>query len=119
MVVAGDLVAMFRRTPQSEAFIRYLASASAQSFWARSAAGLSANLKVPLDRYPDPVSRKAAAALTQVREVVFGAGDMMPGEMSSAFWSACMSFVADPAGLDEILAGLEAVRKDAYHLPGN
>lgn len=119
VVVAGDLLAMFRRTPQSEAFVRYLASAPAQAFWARTASGLSANRNVPLDLYPDPVSRKAAAVLTQAQGAVFGAGDMMPSEMSRAFWSACMSFVANPADLDAILAALETVRKDAYQLPGN
>lgn len=113
-VIAGDLMSMFRRTPQSEALITYLASPSAQAFWATSAEGLSANRKVPLADYPDPVSRKAALTLLQAGGAVFGADDLMPGEMSNAFWSACMSFVSDPQDLDRILAGLEAVRRDAY-----
>ncbi len=70
---------------------------------------------MPLAVYPDPVSREAAAALIQADAVVFGADDLMPGEMSSEFWSACLGFVANPADLDRILAGLETVRKDAYH----
>ncbi len=114
VVIAGDLVSMFRRTPQSEAFVRYLASAPAQACWAESASGLSANRGVPLAVYPDPVSREAAAVLTQADAAVFGADDMMRSEMSSEFWSACLSFVANPEDLDGILAGLETVRRDAY-----
>jgi len=115
VVIAGDLVSMLRRTPQSAAFVEYLASAPAQAYWAESASGLSANRQVPLTVYPDPVSRQAAAALTQADAAVFGAGDLMPSEMSSEFWSACLSFVAHPADLDGILAGLETVREEAYH----
>lgn len=113
-VIAGDLLAMLRRTPQSEAFIRYLASAPAQRVWAKSGAGLSANRNVPLGAYLDPVSRKAAERLTRIEAAVFGAGDLMPSQMSSAFWSACMDFVANPGDLEAILAQLEAVRRDAY-----
>ena len=38
----------------------------------------------------------------------------MPDEMSRAFWQAALDFTADQTRLEDILAGLEAVRATAY-----
>jgi len=112
--IAGDLMGMFKKTPQSAAFIEYLTTAEAQAFWVKAANGISPNRKVALSDYPDALSKNAAQILTAADITVFDASDMMPSKMNTAFWSAIVSFVSDPGQLDDILAELESVRKDAY-----
>jgi alpha-glucoside transport system substrate-binding protein len=112
--ISGDLVGMFRKTPQAEAFLRYLTTAEAQGFWVRAGNGLSPNRQVPLDAYSSVLSRNAARILTSAELTVFDASDMMPSQMSAAFWSAVVSFVSRPGDLDRILAELDEVREDAY-----
>ncbi len=111
---AGDLFGMFKKTPQSSALTQYLTTAQAQDFWVKAADGISPNRDVPLSDYPDPLSHNAAQILTSADIAVFDASDMMPGKMNTAFWSAIMSYLADPGSLDSILAGLEKVRQEAY-----
>ncbi|MCK4543268.1 MAG: carbohydrate ABC transporter substrate-binding protein, partial [Spirochaetales bacterium] len=110
----GDLIGVFNDTPQSRAFINYLASVQAQSYWVSGAGALSANRNVSLVFYPDQLSKNAAKLLSSADMVVFDASDMMPGEMNTAFWSAVMDYVENPASLDSILKDLEKVRAEAY-----
>jgi hypothetical protein len=39
---------------------------------------------------------------------------MMPGEMNTAFWSAVLDYIENPANLDSILKNLDKVRAEAY-----
>lgn len=112
--IAGDLVGMFKKTPQSVAFIEYLTTAEAQSFWVKGGNGLSPNRNVPLTDYPNALSKNAAQILTSAEMTVFDASDMMPSKMNTAFWAGVVSFVSNPADLDSVLAELESVRADAY-----
>ena len=111
---AGDLVGLLRDTPQSRAFMQYIVTAEAQAFWTRGTGAMSANRSVPLEAYPDELSRNSAQILQQATIVVFDASDMMPSQMNTAFWSAIMSYVQDPGRLDSILSDLERVRQEAY-----
>jgi alpha-glucoside transport system substrate-binding protein len=110
----GDLVGLFNDTPQARAFVRYITTPEAQSFWTSGTGALSANRNVSLVFYPDVLSKQAAKILQDAEIVVFDASDMMPGEMNNAFWSAVMSYVENPLNLDGILLQLERVRKRAY-----
>ncbi len=111
----GDLVAMFNKTPQAEAFMRYLATPEAQAIWAARGGGyLSANQNVPESIYPDQLSRDEGNLLTSVEVVVFDASDQMPAEMTSAFYSAVLNYVQDPSSLDSILSNLDSVQSTAY-----
>ena len=112
--ISGDLVGMFRKTPQSAAFIEYLTSPEAQSFWVKGGNGLSPNRNVPLTDYPNALSKDAAQILTAAEYTVFDASDMMPSKMNTAFWSGIVSFVSNPGDLDRILSELDSVREDAY-----
>jgi alpha-glucoside transport system substrate-binding protein len=112
--IAGDLFGMLRRTPQSVALMRYLASAQAQRFWVQAANGISPNRQVPLSDYPDPLSRRAAQILTSSQAAVFDASDMMPSRMSAAFSSAILNALANPGQLDQVLGELEKVRAEVY-----
>jgi alpha-glucoside transport system substrate-binding protein len=112
--IAGDLFGMFKKTAQSTALISYVTTAEAQDYWVKPANGISPNRAVPLTDYPDPLSTNAAQILTSADIAVFDASDMMPSKMNTAFWSAIMSYLANPDQLDSILADLDKVRQDAY-----
>ena len=112
--IAGDLAAMFNKTPQSAAFAKYLTTAEAQSFWVKGSDGISPNRQVPVADYPDALSRRAAKVLTSADIAVFDASDQMPGKLNDAFFQAIMNYVSNPGQLDSILAGLDKVRQDAY-----
>jgi alpha-glucoside transport system substrate-binding protein len=111
---AGDLVGIFNDTPQARAFIEYLTTPEAQSYWTSGTGALSANRNVSLVFYPDVLSKNAAEILRKADIVVFDASDMMPGEMNNDFWSAIMTYVQNPAKLDSILADLERTRRRAF-----
>ncbi|TFG82474.1 MAG: carbohydrate ABC transporter substrate-binding protein, partial [Spirochaetales bacterium] len=110
---AGDCVVALKPSAAAAEFLKFLASAEGQTYWAATGA-LSTNRTVPLTAYTDPLTKEAARILNESEMVVFDASDMMPGAMNEAFWGAIMSFVNDPASLDKILADLDKVRMDAY-----
>jgi len=112
--IAGDLVGMFKNTPQAATFIKYITTSDAQDFWVKAADGISPNRAVPIADYPDALSKNAAQILTSADIAVFDASDNMPSKMNAAFWSAILSYLANPDQLDSILAGLDKVRADAY-----
>ncbi len=112
--IAGDVFGMFHDTPQARALMRYLVSADAQAIWVKRGGALSANKGVPLDDYPDPLSRRAAGLLVHASVARFGAGDMMPPEMTAAFYKGTLDYVSHPDQLRSILGHLEAVARDAY-----
>lgn len=109
---AGDLFGMFTDTPQSRALMQYLVTAEAQSIWVGRGGALSGNKNVT--NYPDDVSKRSAAILADAKIFRFDASDLMPKAMNDAFWKAMLDFTKDQSKLDEILASLDAVQKDAY-----
>ncbi len=111
--IAGDLVGMFRDTPQSRALIRYLATADAQAIWVRRGGALSPNHRVTPADYPDPLSRRAAALLRSSRIARFDASDMMPQSVQDAFYQATLEYVHDPRRLSELLVRVEQAAREA------
>jgi alpha-glucoside transport system substrate-binding protein len=112
--VAGDVFGMFHDTPQARALMRYLVTAEAQTIWVKRGGALSPNKGVPLDAYPDVLSRRAAELLVRAPAARFGAGDMMPPAVTAAFYKGALDYVAHPDHLQDILKHLEAVARDAY-----
>jgi alpha-glucoside transport system substrate-binding protein len=110
--VSGDIMGMFRDTPQSRALLRYLSTAEAQAIWVKRGGAISANRAVPLDVYPDPISRQTAQTLVGAQTVVFDASDLMPEAMNNAFWQAILQFVQGPNNLDSILQNLDRVQSE-------
>ena len=113
--MAGDLFGMFNDTPQAEALIRYLVTPEAQDIWVKIGGAISPNKDVPLDTYPDALSKKAAERLTSSEVAVFDASDMMPEAMNNAFWQAILNYVQNPQDLDSILQNLDSVQQSAYN----
>jgi alpha-glucoside transport system substrate-binding protein len=110
----GDLVGMFNDTPQARAFINYLTTPQAQSYWTSGSGALSANRKVSMVFYPDVLSKTAARILQDAQIVVFDASDMMPNQMNNQFWSQILNYVQDPSKLDSILQSLDKTRQQSY-----
>ena len=103
----GDSFAMYKDTPQAEAFIKYITSPEAQAIWVARGGKLGANKRVPLDAYPDALSKTAGAIIANAKTVVFDASDQMPDAMNTAFWKATLDYVQNPGNLDSILSSLE------------
>jgi alpha-glucoside transport system substrate-binding protein len=112
--IAGDLVGMFRDTPQARRLLAYLATAEAQAIWVRRGGALSPNRRVGLNDYPDPLSRRAAEILTTAEVARFDASDLMPEAVNAAFWKGTLDYVQSPQRLDQILEGLERIAREAY-----
>jgi alpha-glucoside transport system substrate-binding protein len=116
--IAGDEMAMFNQTPQSEALIKYLATPEAQDIWAKIGGGyLSPNSAVSVSDYPDQLSQKAAQRMASAVVTVFDASDNMPNAMQSAFYTAILNYIQKPDTLDSILQNLDSVQATAYSTP--
>ncbi len=113
-VVSGDTFSVFKKTPQSVALIKYLATAEAQTIWVKRGGKISPNNKTNLSDYPDAISKLTAQILRDAKIAKYDAGDLMPADMKNAYWAAVLSFVQDQTKLDSILAGLDKVQSTAY-----
>ena len=113
MTGGGDLFGMFNDTPQAQSMIQYLLTPEAQQIWVEKGGFISANKNVPLEAYPDEVSRKSAEILANAEVFRFDGGDLMPAALSAAFFDAVVEYVDNPGNLDAILSHLEEVSVDA------
>lgn len=112
--VAGDLFGMFHNTPQARALIQYLTTPAAQAIWVKRGGALSPNTQLPQSTYPDQISSEEAQIMTSAKIARFSAGDLMPQEMTDAFYKGVLDYVQNPGSLDSILANLDKVQADAY-----
>lgn len=111
---AADMLSMFRDTPESRAFLRYLAGPEAQEIWVSELGKLSPNARVSADAYPDDLTRKAAGMLVDADVFRFDGSDLMPAAVGSgAFWEGTLNYVAGD-DLDDVLMMIEFAAEDAY-----
>jgi alpha-glucoside transport system substrate-binding protein len=111
---AGDLFGMFNDRPVVRSLMEWLASAEAQEIWVRRGGFIAPNRDVPLDAYPDDLTRQAAEILVTAEVVRFDASDMMPAAVNDAFWAGVLEFVQNPGNLDAILQRIEEVAQESY-----
>ena len=71
----ANIVYAFNSSPATCSFLTYLASADAQSIWAKRGGFTSLNTKMSKDAYPDDVSRRLADQLISAKTFRFGLGD--------------------------------------------
>jgi alpha-glucoside transport system substrate-binding protein len=110
----ADVVVVFRDNPTTASFVEYVASAEAQSVWVERGGFTSVNRSVASESYPDALAAKAAEQLATAAFFRFGAGDMMPAQVQSAFWTGLLGYLQNPDDLDQILQDIEEVAQDAY-----
>ncbi len=113
-LIAGDVVVVFNDTPEVREFVKYLASAEPQTIWAQKGGFISANKQVPLDAYPDDLTRNMAKAIVEAQVARFDGSDLMPAAVGAgAFWQGVLDYVSGQP-LDEVLQAIEAAAQDAY-----
>ncbi|GEM46257.1 ABC transporter substrate-binding protein [Deinococcus cellulosilyticus] len=112
--VSGDMLGVFRKTPQTTALIKYLATPEAQAIWPSLGGKLSPNKRVPLSVLPNKLAVGFQKTLNGAKSVRFDASDLMPDQMNKAFWKSILDYVQNPSRLDQILGELEQTRKAAY-----
>ncbi|HUG29688.1 MAG TPA: extracellular solute-binding protein [Candidatus Limnocylindria bacterium] len=108
----GDLLGLFSDKAAAKDLLKYLVSAEAQQIWADRGGFVSANTKVTT--YPNPVEQKSADAIHNATVFRFDGGDLMPGTMKAAFFTAMVDFAENPGNLDQILAELDTIQSTAY-----
>jgi alpha-glucoside transport system substrate-binding protein len=110
--VSADIAVMFHDTPQARQLIMYLATAKAQAIWPHIGGGaFSVNKNVNQGVYPDSVSKKISAELTNAKTLCYSASDSMPSAMRDAFYRAVLEYLSDPNQLDQLLDELDKVRQ--------
>jgi alpha-glucoside transport system substrate-binding protein len=113
VIVAADLLVMFKNKKASQRLIKYLATAEAQEIWVKRGGALAPNKKVKLDSYPDELSRMATQILNDATAFRFDASDLMPAEVNNAFCKGALDYVGGK-NLDEVLANIERIAGEAY-----
>lgn len=116
LVVTGgaDLVVAFRDNPTVRSFMEYIASAEAQEIWVERGGFTSVNNNVDLDAYPDELARQSAEMLATATVFRYGAGDIMPSAVQTAWWTGVLEYLQNPNQLDSILQNIENQAVAAY-----
>lgn len=115
--VSADFVGMFTTgNPSATALLRYLATDDAQRLWVNQPLGyaLSADSRVTPAAYRDnPVQRRIAAILQphSGSTLCFSAADVLPPDVSAAFYRAVLRYTTGAEPLPDLLTGLDAVQK--------
>lgn len=115
---AGNLMIAFRDTPAIRAFINYLATPEAAEVWIKRGGFVSANKKVPLSTYTDPILRKASQDLTQAKTFRFDMSDQQPvsfgGTTGQGEWQIFQNFLKNPKNVNGTAQALESAAAQAY-----
>jgi alpha-glucoside transport system substrate-binding protein len=53
--------------------------------------------------------------LTAAPIVKYGAGDLMPAQVQTAFWKGLLDYIQDDSKLDSVLSTIESTAVSAYH----
>jgi alpha-glucoside transport system substrate-binding protein len=112
--VGGDLFGLFKDSPEARDLIKYLTTPEAQQIWVSLGGALSPNKQVPLNKYPDALSKQAGQILVGAKVTAFDASDNMPDAMNTAFLKGILDYVSNPGSLDSVLAHLDQVQTDSY-----
>lgn len=111
-VASVNPAGQFTDNPLASELMRFLAGKDAQQTWPGlpQSSAYSVNRQVLTSGvYADPVRQRIASTLSG-DELCLDASDVMPAEMSDAFYRGVLQYLADPASLDDVLSGLEKVR---------
>jgi alpha-glucoside transport system substrate-binding protein len=114
----GDIVAMLKDTPATEALIKYLATPQAATIWAKRGGFSSPNKDVSPGAYGDPLQRTTAVALAKASVFRFDMSDLQPAAFGATAgqgeWKLFQDFVSKPSDASGIAKKLEASAAAAY-----
>jgi alpha-glucoside transport system substrate-binding protein len=108
LVVGGDVAVQFRRDPDVDAFVAFLAGEQAGEPWARQGGFLSPKSSFDPDVYPTSAQRRIAELLTTASTLAFDASDQMPASIGSALlWQDITLWVAGVADYEAMALDLD------------
>jgi alpha-glucoside transport system substrate-binding protein len=117
-VVGGDVAVAFAGSTAAQRLVRFLATPDAAEPWAKAGGFLSPNRSVRARAYPDPLARRAAAALTRATTVRFDLSDLQPPAFGATaeqgMWKIFQEFLADPSDPAATARRLEAAATAAW-----
>jgi alpha-glucoside transport system substrate-binding protein len=108
---AGDVALMLKDTPQSEAFIKYLAGPDGAKVWAGEGGFTSPNTQVAVTAYPNPVLQADAKNLQDATAAVFSLDDEQKWEKD--MWTDMLHYLSNPSSLTSIEQTMESQAKAA------
>ncbi|MFI5911807.1 ABC transporter substrate-binding protein [Dactylosporangium sp. NPDC051541] len=111
---SGEMLGAFKDSPQTRAFMRYLATPQFATLVGSTGQWLPANRGVSAEQIPSALSKKAAQAYAKASDVRYAAQSAMPPAMQSAFFKAVLDYVKTPSSLDQILVNLDEQQRAAY-----
>jgi alpha-glucoside transport system substrate-binding protein len=118
VVGAGNLVITFRDNPAIEAFVKYLATPAAAVSWIKAGGFVSANKRVALSAYTDPILKKAATDLTHATAFKFDMSDQQPVAFGATTgqgeWKIFQDFLKNPSNVNGTASALETAAAKAY-----
>jgi alpha-glucoside transport system substrate-binding protein len=110
----ADVVTALKDNNSVRKLVEYLATPAAQVIWVQRGGFTSPNKSVDLTAYPDVVAQASAKMLTSASTFRFGAGDLMPPAVQTAFWMGVLTFIGDQSKLDSVLSTIESTAQQAY-----
>jgi alpha-glucoside transport system substrate-binding protein len=111
VITSGELLGAFKDTPQTRAFMKYVASPAFGPMVAGTGQWIGANRQTKLTAYTTPLSRKAAEVYADAETVRYTAQNSMPLAVNQAFLKAVLGYVKDPGSLDTQLARVDEARR--------
>ena len=118
VVGGGDSLVMFKDTPATRAFVKYLASPEAAEIWVKRGGFSTANKNVDEAAYPDEVTRTTATAIAKAETFRFDMSDLAPaafgGTPGQGEWKILQDFVSKPSDVDGTARKLEASAAKAF-----
>jgi alpha-glucoside transport system substrate-binding protein len=115
---SGDVLVMLKDNEATRALIRYLASAQAQTIWAKRGGYTSPNKNVKASAYTDPLNRKTAIALGKAPVFRFDMSDLQPAEFGATdgqgMWKLFQDFMQNTRNVNGIASKLESAAAKAY-----
>src|SRR3954465_9637381 len=118
VVGGGDNLIMFKDSPASEAFVKFMASPQAGKTWVSQGGVSSPNKNVPASAHPAPIPRATATKLAQAKTFRFDMSDLTPaafgGTPGQGEWKILADFVSNPNDVDGTASKLEAAAAKAF-----
>lgn len=109
LVVVGELVSMFKDSPEARAFVEWYGSPDMAVPRAESGETLVyTNRNVPDSVYPDQFWKDMAQLVLEADVFRYDGSDLMPGAVGTgSFWKGVVDYIQDPDALDSILATID------------
>jgi len=114
LLLGGDQIVQFRRNPDVDALMAYLAGPTAGESWVREGGFISPKVSIPASAYPEQYVKALARALAETPALGFDASDQMPPAVGSGvLWTSITSWVAGVEDYDTFANRVDAALAQA------